>query len=370
MISPIIGVSSNIKKIKRLIDQVAKAEVNTLVTGETGVGKELVVRHLYQNSKRNKKPFIKINCAALPETLIESELFGHKKGSFTGANNEGKGKFELANKGILFLDEIGDMPFSLQAKILHVLQDGCFTPIGSSECLKTNVWCIAATNRNIEKEIENGNFRQDLFYRLNTIEIHVEPLRNRQEDVPHLLNHFFGQYEKELNSNERIVLNSDKIKSLCLYGWPGNVRELQNYVKKQIILGEKTEKVEKSDIDREVVNSAIDLIDNFFEENHTSKNFDLKTIAKQAKAVAEKRIISYVLDQTNWHRIKTANILNISYKALLYKISQLHITPDLNKNAKVISFKKPINSKKNKNFKYVKDKRYSHKQIEKGDIIF
>ena len=171
--------------------------------------------------------------------MLESELFGYKKGAFTGADQEGKGKFELANGGALFLDEIGDMAIGLQAKILHVLQDGIFTPIGSKEGVKSDVWCLAATNRNIKEEIKSGNFREDLYYRLNTVELNIKPLRKRPEDISHLLQYFQKKYLKELGSAEPQILNDDLLARINYYNWPGNVRELQNFVKRYILFGDK-----------------------------------------------------------------------------------------------------------------------------------
>ena len=187
---PIIGVSKNIESIRELISHVADTGLNVVISGESGVGKEIVAQNLYQSSPRYKKPFIKINCAALPEGLLESELFGYEQGAFTGAGRRRRGKFELAHGGVLLLDEIGDMSLPLQAKLLHVLQGGTFAPLGSEKEVKTDVWVIASTNHELEKDIVTGMFREDLYYRLNIIKIHIEPLRNRPSDIPPLIEYF------------------------------------------------------------------------------------------------------------------------------------------------------------------------------------
>ena len=190
----LIGISENISKIRKLTDQVADTDLNIVVCGETGVGKEVVVRSLYEKSKRCGKPFVKVNCAALPDTLLESEMFGYERGAFTGAQKKMRGKFEQADSGVLFLDEIGDMPLALQSKLLHALQDGDFTPLGSEKLISTDVWVIAATNHNLKDDIKNGKFRADLYHRLNEIKIYIEPLRQRPEDIPSLIDYFTKKY--------------------------------------------------------------------------------------------------------------------------------------------------------------------------------
>ncbi len=233
---PIIGVSENIEKVRKIIDRVARREANVLITGETGVGKEIVAQKLYQQSKRFGKPLIKVNCAALPETLIESEMFGFEKGAFTGANQVQRGKFEQANGGVLFLDEIGDMPLSLQAKVLHALQDGIYTPLGSERKVKTDIWVIAATNQDLEEKQKKNDFRKDLYYRINAIEIEIEPLRSRPEDIPLLIDHYIREYTSIYEIQRPLNLTENKIEKLKNYHWPGNVRELQNVLKRYLIL--------------------------------------------------------------------------------------------------------------------------------------
>ncbi len=243
--SEIVGVSENITRVKHLIAQIADTEVNTIICGETGVGKDLIVQALYQESNRHGKPFIKVNCAALPDTLLESEMFGYEKGAFTGAISSKRGKFEQANGGILFLDEIGDMSFPLQAKLLRVLQDGEFTPLGSEKTVKTDAWVIAATNHDLDKDLRDWKFRQDLFYRLSTVIIHIEPLRNRPEDIPSLIKYYYKKFASHIKDRPVRRLSKDMIYKLTLYDWPGNVRELQNVLKRILIFNVDDESVDE-----------------------------------------------------------------------------------------------------------------------------
>jgi len=190
----LIGVSRNIRKIRGLIEKVADTGINILIHGETGVGKEVVAQELYKRSSRYGKPFVKVNCAALPDTLLESEMFGYERGAFTGANGKMRGKFSQAHGGILFLDKIGDMSLSLQSKLLRALQDGSFTPLGSETNAKSDAWIIAATNHDLKKAVSQGKFREDLYYRIGCITIFIEPLRNRPEDLPPLINYYANKY--------------------------------------------------------------------------------------------------------------------------------------------------------------------------------
>ena len=243
MENELVGVSKNICRIRELIERVAETGLNIVVCGETGVGKELVVQSLYQKSDRVGKPFVKVNCAALPDTLLESEMFGYEQGAFTGAEKRRRGKFEQANGGVLFLDEIGDMTLPLQSKLLHVLQGGDFTPLGSEKAVRTDAWVIAATNHDLEKSLTAGKFREDLYFRLSAIKILVEPLRNRPEDIPHLIDYYIRKYKAEYNTKDLKAPRQKTIDRLCAYGWPGNVRELQNMLKRLMILGDAEENI-------------------------------------------------------------------------------------------------------------------------------
>jgi transcriptional regulator with PAS, ATPase and Fis domain len=336
----IIGVSKNIRRIKELIGRVADTGLNTVVYGETGVGKELVVQNLYQRSNRVGKPFVKVNCAALPDTLLESEMFGYEQGAFTGAERRKRGKFEQANGGLLFLDEIGDMSLPLQAKLLHVLQGGDFSPLGSEKNVKMGAWIITATNRELEGDMVNGKFREDLFYRLSTIKIHIEPLRKRPEDIPPLIDHYVKTYTAQFNDKQLQTPSQKIIDKLIAYHWPGNVRELQNILKRFMILGSSEDSLDDMLIDGETrpqtaelstsagqILSQADLL--AFDANNPPdlSSLSLKKIKKKAIVRVEKEIISYVLEKTGWNRSKATKILNISYKTLLYKIKNLEIEP-------------------------------------------
>ena len=230
----LVGVSRGVQQVREMIAQVASKDVTVLITGESGTGKEVVARNLHENSLRKDKPFVPVNCGAIPPDLLESELFGHEKGAFTGAIQSRPGRFELAEGGTLFLDEIGDMPLNMQVKLLRVLQERSYERVGGSKTLKTNVRVIAATHKNIEDMIQTGEFREDLFYRLNVFPIEIPALRERAEDIPLILNELVGRMEKERRGSIRF--NSAAVMSLCRHDWPGNVRELANLVERMAIM--------------------------------------------------------------------------------------------------------------------------------------
>jgi transcriptional regulator with GAF, ATPase, and Fis domain len=234
LFSDIIGTSNALQYVLTRVQQVAATDSTVLILGETGVGKELVARAIHDNSPRSGKPFISINCAALPSNLVESELFGHERGAFTGALLQRKGRFELANSGTLFLDEISELPLESQAKLLGVLQDGKFERVGGTRTLKSDARIIAATNRELNKELENGRFRTDLYYRLNVYPITVPPLRKRTEDIPLLTKHFINIFNKRFSKNITEMAPST-MDNLLRYGWPGNIRELRNVIERAMI---------------------------------------------------------------------------------------------------------------------------------------
>jgi two-component system, NtrC family, response regulator AtoC len=347
---PLIGISEPICKIKELINHVANTCLNVLITGETGVGKEVVAQSLYEKSPRAAHHFVKINCAALPETLLESELYGYEKGAFTGAHKKRPGKFQTAHKGVLFLDEIGDMPLSLQSKMLHVLQSGEFSPLGSDQEFKTDVWVIAATNQNLEESIKQKQFREDLFYRLNIIKIDIPPLRERKNDIPALIDYYYTVYNAEYPDTQGSRPDADTLTRLCNYPWPGNVRQLQNCIKKQMILdswekvfdempGENVPGIPKKDqaapdiepdVHPDFANDRIRLISQFVDLSTSSdklfQDISLKKIKKKASDRVEKEVIAFVLDKVGWNRSRAAKILKVSYKTLLYKMDEFKIT--------------------------------------------
>ncbi len=340
MKTELIGVSQNIQKIRALIDQISDTGLNTIIYGETGVGKELIAECLYSKSNRTGKPFVKVNCAALPDTLLESEMFGYEQGAFTGAERRKRGKFEQAHGGVLFLDEIGDMSFPLQSKLLHVLQGGDFTPLGSEKTVTTDTWVIAATNHELEHDMQNGEFREDLYYRLSTIKIFIEPLRNRPEDIPHLIEHYIKEYTSMFGDKKIQLPSQSTITKMSDYHWPGNVRELQNVLKRHMILGEGEETMD------ELLNTAgpqqrgpefmaagskpsipVALWGVNGDKAPNLSSLSLKKVGKKAADRVEKEVISYVLEKTGWNRSKASKILHISYKTVLYKIKDLDINP-------------------------------------------
>jgi len=340
MSRPIIGVSENILKIRDVINHIANTGLNTVICGESGVGKEVVAQSLYQKSSRNGKPFVKVNCAALPDGLLESELFGYEKGAFTGADRKTRGKFELADKGVLMLDEIGDMSLPLQAKLLHVLQGGAFAPLGSEKEVKTDTWVIAATNHELEREIAEGRFREDLYYRLNIIKIYIQPLRERPEDIPYLVDYYLKEYSLLFNSDDIIQPSDTVIDELTKYHWPGNVRELQNILKRMLVLGDAenilAEMHQRPGTDSDSPNGSQSpghttgysgILDFNGKDSPDKPSFSLKKIRKAVLDRVEKEVISHVLGKTGWNRSKATKILKISYKTLLYKISDLGIVP-------------------------------------------
>jgi two-component system, NtrC family, response regulator AtoC len=335
----LVGISRNIRRIRDMIDQVAETGFNVIVGGETGVGKELVVSSLYQKSNRLGKPFIKVNCAALPDTLLESEMFGYERGAFTGAIRTRRGKFEQAHEGVLFLDEIGDMSLPLQSKLLHVLQGGDFTPLGSEKPFKTDVWVIAATNRNLRREVEEGSFRNDLYYRLCTLSIYIEPLRNRPEDIPVLIDYYTHKYSQQLNRGGTARLSAEAVAKLSSYAWPGNVRELQNVLQRIILLGESEETLGamltsvprlRGDEANDLVSRSPGVLSEMMAGDGGRvdlADLSLKKIRKKAMNRVERDLIGHVLIKTGWNRSRASRILKISYKTLLQKIDELAITP-------------------------------------------
>ena len=340
MDSTIIGVSKNIQRIRALIDQVADTGLNTVVYGETGVGKELVVQNLYQKSNRTGKPFVKVNCAALPDTLLESEMFGYEQGAFTGADRRKRGKFEQANGGLLFLDEIGDMSLPLQAKLLHVLQGGDFNPLGSEKSVKMGAWVVAATNHELDTEMVNGKFREDLYYRLSTIKIYIEPLRSRADDIPYLIDHYVKVYAAQFAGKQLLTPSQKAIDKLTAYHWPGNVRELQNVLKRLMILGNDEDSLDEMlmgiparnhvsglPVPAEQTPSPMDFLGFDINQPPDLSSLSLKKIKRKAMDHVEREVIAYVLEKTGWNRSKATKVLNISYKTLLYKIRDLGIEP-------------------------------------------
>ncbi len=307
-----LGNDPKIKEVYALIDSAARVESKVLVTGESGTGKELVARAIHLNSARADQPFVPVNCAAIPETLIESELFGYKKGAFTGAATDRQGKFQQADGGTLFLDEVGDMSLMMQAKVLRVIEDGKVVPVGSSEPVKVDVRIIAATNKNLEKEIEEGNFRHDLFYRLNVIPISLPPLRARKDDIPLLAEYFLEQVcVQEGLAEKRFAKNAWPI--LKGHDWPGNVRELRTVVERAVVL------TPEPQIDAAVVSQAL----------RTSREWvDLyrsEQTLREARAQFERKYIEKVLEKHGGKIQATAEALGIQRSHLWKKMKRYGI---------------------------------------------
>ena len=335
MENTLIGNHPSIQKIRELITMVANTAFNVLIMGETGTGKEVVARLLHHESERRRKTFVKVSCAALPLTLLESELFGYEKGAFTGAVKFKPGKFELASDGVIFLDEIGDMPLILQAKLLQVLQGGEFTRLGGTKDVKVNSWVIAATNHALEKDIKQGIFREDLYYRLNIIKIEIPPLRERREDIPLLTKHCIQKFKQDLLIDEPFSLNGDLRRLFQSYHWPGNVRELSSMILR-LMVGDDPEWIEteiQNNIKADGLSPIVDVGPGPSEkgEQNTEVSVEpdtmrsLKVLKAEATKHIEKKAILYALNMTGWNKRQAAKMLRISYKALFYKMDNLKI---------------------------------------------
>lgn len=309
----LVGSSAVIKKIRAQIELVAKGDSRVLILGESGTGKELVARRIHALSSRSKAPFVEVNCAAIPQELIESELFGHEKGAFTGAFDKKIGKFELANGGTLFLDEIGDMSLLTQAKLLRVIETQKFQRVGGTRDISVDVRIISATNKDLIEEIKKGNFREDLYYRLNVVPIFIPPLRERKEDIPELIEHFFEQFHNEKGWKKRSI-DSDALRILMEYDWPGNVRELRNAVERLIIMSQ-SEVIKVSDIENAGIVSGRNKNQNYF--NYTT--------LKEAKDAFERDFILKKLNENNWNMTKTAELIGIERSNLYKKLKSLGI---------------------------------------------
>lgn len=314
----IIGVSSQMQEIYKMIGQVASKEITVLVTGESGTGKELIARAIYSHSQRKDKIFTAVNCAAIPENLLESELFGHEKGSFTGADSLHIGRFENTKGGTLFLDEIGDMSFNLQAKLLRVLQTGDFQRVGGNDLIKTDVRIITATNKELKKEVEKGNFREDLYYRLNVVNIHLPPLRNRKNDIKMLIEYFVKRFSSKYEKQITGISETAKQKLLD-YNYPGNVRELENIINRAVVvassdlLTEKEIKIVKEEKTSKAFENSINvLIDKLLKE--------ILSVSEEHREevfpTIEKLLIEKVLEKTGNNQVKTSKMLGISRNTL------------------------------------------------------
>src|ERR1700721_1481983 len=315
-----IAASPAMRKIRSQAALVANVDIPVLLLGESGTGKEVLGRLIHKLPPRAHATFLKVNCAAVPADLLESELFGYEAGAFTGANHAKPGKFELCNKGTILLDEIGEMPPSLQAKLLHVLQDQQFSRLGSRSLIKVDVRILAATNINIPEALANKRLREDLYYRLNAFTLSVPPLRERKEEIPILLKHFMANMS-ERYARPPLPLSTEMLQACQDYSWPGNLRELNNFVKRYLVLGD--EKLAIQELRPKTDGNGAQFDPAW--QNAGDAAGGLKSLARTAKDGAEAEAISKALDETNWNRKQAAVLLKISYKALLYKIRQYGI---------------------------------------------
>jgi len=317
---PSIFYSAKMREIDDILRQVAETDVTVLILGESGVGKEIVARRVHSLSGRRDAPYVKVNCAALPHELLESELFGYEKGAFTGATKSKPGKFELAERGTIFLDEIGEMDLGTQAKLLQVLQDNEFSRLGGTQNIRVNVRVLAATNKNLETMVAKQQFREDLYYRLNVINVLVPPLRERKEEIPVFCDAFTKKYARQFNKKVQ-RLPETLMEAFQRHDWPGNVRELENMIKRYVVLGD--EKIiynELASASRMPAESEVSLdVQALFQHGGP---LSLKEIDKRVAQKAERLLIAKVLQHTRGNKRKAAEVLDISYKALLYKIKE------------------------------------------------
>jgi two-component system response regulator AtoC len=326
----LLGESAKMREVLRMIGRVADTDITVLIRGESGTGKELVARTICSRSGRADQPLVKVNCAALPSELLESELFGFEKGAFTGAQRRRIGKFEAANGGTIFLDEISEMHPALQAKLLQVLQDGEFSRLGGEADVRVDARVVASTHRDLESMVLAGAFREDLFYRLNVVSIQLPALRERRDEIPLLTEHFLQRYAREY-ARDYTPPTDALLEAFTAYHWPGNVRELENLVKRRVVLGSETPVLQEIaartaqlPLQRAAASAPsskeVPDLEQFLRGELESVS--LKRLARHAARVAERRVIEKVLARTRWNRKEAAEILQISYKALLYKMKE------------------------------------------------
>jgi DNA-binding NtrC family response regulator len=305
----IVGTSKKIRDVLKLVGKIAPKETTVLIEGESGSGKEVIADAIHRHSKKADGPFIKINCGALPESLLESELFGHEAGAFTDADKRRRGRFELSDGGTIFLDEVNTLSPSTQVKLLRVLQHFTFERVGSEETIKTDARIIAATNKNLKKEVENGNFREDLYYRLNVFNISIPPLRERLEDIEPLTHHFLKKYAP----NKHLIISKDALSYLKSYHWPGNIRELENIIERATILMN-GKVLEKKDLSISLKSDLSNIYESLSDEGSIPMQKILESV--------EKDLIIKGLHRTNWNKTKAAKLLGINRRLLYSKIDQ------------------------------------------------
>jgi two-component system, NtrC family, response regulator AtoC len=308
---PLFSGHPRMREIRSIIDSVADTDATVLIRGESGVGKDLIARAVHAESPRRAGPFVKVNCAAIPQGLLESELFGHEKGAFTGAHRRKPGQFEYANKGTIYLDEIGELLLPLQAKLLHVLQDFRFSRLGGHGVVHVDVRVIAATNRDLEAALKRGEFREDLYYRLNVVEIRVPPLRERRDEIPMLARWFLAKFNAQYG--RRKELRPETLARLRECPWSGNVRELENVIRRLVLLSDGEQNLEAMVARNRT--SSVDL-------GHPTITESLREIARRGARDAERKALAEVLERVKWNRAEASRILKVSYKTLLNKIRE------------------------------------------------
>jgi len=315
---PLLDGSPQMRAIMRIVESVADTDATVLIRGESGVGKDLVARAIHAASGHRDGPFVKVNCAAIPSGLLESELFGHEKGAFTGAHRRKLGQFECANNGTIYLDEIAELPLALQAKLLHVLQDFLFSRVGGDGLIDVNTRVIAATNRNVEHAMIRGEFREDLYYRLNVVELHVPPLRERKEEIPLLASWFLSRFNEQYGRKKQ--LSPETMARLTEYSWPGNVRELENVIRRLVVLteGEQEFRALAARGQNGLAGPP---------QPAPVVTESLREIARRSAREAERNALVAVLERVRWNRAEASRVLKVSYKTLLNKISEHELTP-------------------------------------------
>jgi DNA-binding NtrC family response regulator len=349
-----VGDNPMMAEIRETIEKVAGTDITVLIRGESGVGKEVVARMLFERSRRKQKPFVKVNCAAIPHDLLESELFGYEAGAFTGATRDKPGKFELANNGTLFLDEIAEMHPMLQAKLLHILQDGRFSRLGAKRDISVDVRILCATNKLLEERVKEGLFREDLLYRINAVTVFLPPLRERRDEIPaltdYLLHKFAVQYGRELRP-----FSEEVVKLLMAYDWPGNIRELENLCKRYVIVGGETQilrelsdrSLAKRPLTSPASMSPVSSGPATSRDGEISPTLSLLEVGRRAAWEAERRAIVQMLETTRWNRREAARRLQVSYKALLNKIKQMQLEDEVPGTTIEGDLDSPTSSEKN-----------------------
>ncbi len=315
----IIGQSKKMREVFDLVEKVADCDSTILLNGETGTGKGMVARAIHHRSKRRNQPFISINCGAIPENLLESELFGHVRGAFTGATSSKQGKFELADGGTILLDEIGDMSSDLQVKVLKVLEEGEFEQVGGAKTIKVDVRIIAATHRDLSEEVQKGNFREDLYYRLYVIPMMLPALRERKSDIPYLISHFLDRSNQK-NDRDVREITDEALAMMMSYSWPGNVRELKNMVERLVVL-KGSGKITPRDLPLELKST------NKFEPSAAIEISDEGICLNSAVTEFEKALILQSLEKTKWVKNKAAKLLHLNRTTLVEKIKRHHLQP-------------------------------------------